>query len=107
MSAYLLDRGATVMCSHGGSATPMTTSTRVKANGQSIVTQTSTYSISGCPYTTAAGVPMPCVTAQWTSAATRVRAGGEPVLLKDSQATTTPNGVSLTVSSTQMRVKGT
>jgi hypothetical protein len=36
-----------------------------------------------------------------------VRAGGEPVLLKDSQATTTPNGVSLTVSSTQMRVKGT
>lgn len=107
MSAYLLDKGATVMCSHGGSATPTTTNARVKANGQSVVTQTSTYSISGCPYTTPAGVPMPCVTAQWTSAATRVRAGGEPVLLQDSQATTTPNGVSLTVASTQMRVKGT
>ncbi len=107
MSAYLLDTGATVTCSHGGSASPTTPSSKVSTNHQAIVPQTSTYTVSSCPYTTPAGVSLPCVTAQFTSAATRVRAGGEPVLLKDSQATTTPNGVSLTVSNTQESVKAT
>jgi hypothetical protein len=49
---------------------------------------------------------MPCVTAQWTVAALRVRADGVPVLLQDSQAVTVPNGVPLTVTVTQPRVKG-
>jgi hypothetical protein len=105
MAAYLLTANATVQCVHGGSASPTNRSARVKANGEPIVTQSSTYTVSGCPYTVGP-VYMPCVTAQWTTAAQRIRAGGEPVLLQDSQATTTPNGTGLTVASTQTRVKG-
>jgi hypothetical protein len=41
------------------------------------------------------------------TAATRVRAGGVAVLLKDTQATCTPTGTGLNVLSTQQRVKGT
>jgi hypothetical protein len=107
MADALIERSATVTCSHQGTASPTTTSTRVKASNQAIVTQTGTWTISSCTYTTAAGNPLPCVTAQWTSAATRVKSGGEAVLLETSQATTVPNGVSLTVSNTQQRVKGT
>lgn len=106
MSAALIAERATVQCSHGGTASPSTTSVRVKANNQAIVTQTGSWSISGCPYAPG-GTYTPCVSAQWTSAATRVKSGGEAVLLEDSRSTTSPNGVSLTVYSTQQRVKGT
>lgn len=106
MSSYILDLSATVMCQHGGTAMPVTTSARVRVNNQPIVTQSSTYTIAGCTYVTG-NVYTPCVTAQWTSAAQRVRASGEPVLLKDNQATTTPNGTGLTITNTQTRVKAT
>lgn len=102
---YLLTANATVQCVHGGSASATNRSARVKANGEPIVTQSTTHTISGCSYVVGT-VYMPCVTAQWTSAASRVRAGGEPVLLQESQATTTPNGTGLIVASTQTRVKG-
>ena len=105
MPGFLLDAAATVLCVHGGTATPTNRSARVRANGQPIITQSSTYSIAGCPYVVGV-VYMPCVTAQWISAATRVRSNGEPVLLQDSQATTTPNGTGLTIAQTQTRVKG-
>jgi hypothetical protein len=36
----------------------------------------------------------------------KVFAGGEPVLLLDSQAITTPNGVPLLITSTQTKVQG-
>ena len=49
---------------------------------------------------------MPCVTAQWVSAATRVKAGGLPVLLQDSQAVCAPNGTGVNILVTQVRVKG-
>jgi hypothetical protein len=55
-----------------------------------------------------ASIPSPpCVTAQWVTGAIRVLAGGQPVLLQDSQAVCTPSGGSLLVVVTQMRVKGT
>jgi hypothetical protein len=98
--------GASVLCAHGGQAQPTVSDSRVRVSGQPIVTMTPPYSVAGCPFTTPAGNPLPCVTAQWTTAATRVRASGQPVLLRDSQATTIPNGVPLTVVATQIRVKG-
>jgi hypothetical protein len=49
---------------------------------------------------------MPCVTAQWVVGATRVFAGGQPVLLQDSQAVCAPTGTPLTVVVTQVRVRG-
>ena len=107
MPGYLLDAGSTVQCMHMGKAQPTGANPRVKVGGQPIVTQMNTYTVSGCPFTPANGGNGPCVTAQWTVVATRVRAGGSPVLLQDSQAVCTPTGAGLQVMMTQMRVKGT
>lgn len=105
MAGYILTQGVTVQCMHGGQAQPTVTSPRVKIAGQAVVTQSSTYSVSGCPYSYG-NSPSPCVTAQWTTAATRVKVGGQPVILQDSQASCTPNSTGLNVITTQTRVKG-
>ena len=104
MPGYLLHQGATVLCAHGGQAQPTAPNPRVKVGGQQIVTQTAPYTVTGCTLPAQAGGP--CTTAQWTVAAQRVKAGGMPVLLQDSRATCTPTGIPLTISTTQVRVKG-
>ena len=48
---------------------------------------------------------MPCVTAQWVVAATRVKSGGMPLLLQDSTAVCVPNGTGVNIVLTQLRVK--
>jgi hypothetical protein len=107
MPGFLLHVGATVMCVHPpGQAQPMVSNLRVKVSGQPIVTQPKPHSVTGCLFNVG-GSLSPCVTAQWITAATRVRAGGEPVLLKDSQAICTPNGTGVNIVMTQTRVKGT
>jgi hypothetical protein len=105
MPGYLLHMGATVICSHGGQAMPTMPNPRVKVSSQAIVTQPTMYTVAGCPFSTPGG-PLPCVTASWVTAAVRVKAGGVPVLMQDSQAITVPNGVPLNVLVTQFRVKG-
>lgn len=107
MSSPLLHESATVQCVHSGQAQPTLTDLRVKVSGQKIVTQTAPYTISGCTLPPPTAGNGPCVTATWTSAATRVKASGQPVLLKDSQATCVPTGTGLTIVSTQTRVMGT
>ncbi len=106
MPGYLLDNGATVICAHSGQARATMPSTRVKANGQPIVTQSCTCTISGCPFNVS-GSPVPCVTGQWITAANRVKSDNVPVLLQDSQSVCTPNGTPMTIVVTQTRVKGT
>lgn len=103
MPGYVLHAGATVLCAHGGQATPTAPSPRVTVGGQPATTLSGPYTVAGCPF--APGGPVPCVTAQWTVGATRVRAGGAPVLLQDSQAVCAPNGTPVTIASTQVRVK--
>ena len=103
---FLLNQNATIMCQHGGQAQATAPNPRVKVDGQMVVTQPSPHTVSGCPFTTPAGSPLPCVTAQWTTAATRVKVGGVPVLLSDSQATCIPNGTGVSIAQTQTRVKG-
>lgn len=105
MPGFLLHQGATVMCAHAGQAQPTAVNPRVKVGGQPVVIQPTMYTIAGCSYSTTIG-PMPCVTGQWVSAATRVLAGGQPVLLQDSQAVCVPNGTPLNIVVTQTRVKG-
>jgi hypothetical protein len=102
----LLHQGATVLCMHAGQAQPTVPNPRVKVGGQPVVTQSAPYTVAGCPFTTPAAVPLPCVTAQWVTGALRVRAGGVPVLLQDSQAVCAPNGTGVNVLVTQVRVKG-
>jgi hypothetical protein len=105
MPGFLLHVGATVLCAHGGQAQPTSPNPRVLVSGQPIVMQPAPYAIAGCPFVTGSN-PMPCVTAQWLIAATRVTSNGMPVLLLDSQATCIPNATPLMITVTQTRVTG-
>lgn len=105
MPGFLLHFGATVQCAHGGQAMPTVTNPRVTVMGQPIVMQPSPYTVAGCPFN-AGGSPVPCVTAQWVTAATRITSNGMPVLLLDSQAICTPNGTPLLIVATQTRITG-
>jgi hypothetical protein len=104
---YLLHENATVLCLHAGQAKPTVTDQRVKVGGQKVVTQPAPYIVSGCSMPPPPAGNGPCVTAMWTSAATRVKASGLPVLLGDSQATCAPTGTGVNIVVTQVRVKGT
>jgi uncharacterized Zn-binding protein involved in type VI secretion len=105
MPGFLLHAGATIMCTHGGQVQASTPSTRVRVAGQPIVVQPVPHMVAGCPFNVS-GSPVPCVTAQWVSGAVRVRSMGMPVLLQDSQAVCAPNGTPVTISITQVRVRG-
>ncbi|MBX3238405.1 MAG: hypothetical protein KIT80_06430 [Chitinophagaceae bacterium] len=105
MPGPLLHVGAVVMCAHAGQAQPTSPNPRVLVSGQPIVTQPFPYTIAGCVFNVS-GSPVPCVTAQWITGATRVTSNGMPVLLMDSQAICTPNGTPLLITTTQMRVTG-
>jgi uncharacterized Zn-binding protein involved in type VI secretion len=106
MPGFILHVGATVMCSHGGSAQPTAPNPRVLVSGQPVVTMAPPYGVAGCPFNVSGG-PSPCVTAQWVTAATRVLANGQPLVLVDSQAVCTPNGTPLIVAATQTRAVAT
>jgi uncharacterized Zn-binding protein involved in type VI secretion len=105
MPGFVLHQGAAVLCVHGGQAQATAPSPRVRVAGQPAVTQSAPHAVATCPFVTPNGTPMPCVTAQWVSAATRVRVGGVPVLLQDSQAVCAPNGTGVNVALTQTRVR--
>lgn len=107
MPGQILHQGATVLCLHAGQAQPTTTDLRVKVSGQAVVVQTAIHSIAGCTMPPPPSGNGPCATAQWVTAATRVRASGTPVLLQDSQAICVPTGTGVNVVATQTRVKAT
>ena len=104
MPGFVLHSGATVLCAHGGQATPTAPSPRVLVSGQPVTTQAAPYTVAGCAFVPPAGNG-PCVTAQWVVAALRVRAGGQPVLVQSGSAVCTPTGTPLTVAVTQTRVQ--
>ncbi|MDP9342036.1 MAG: DUF4280 domain-containing protein [Actinomycetota bacterium] len=106
MGTPVVQMGATVMCSHGGQAQATAPNPRVLLGGQPVTTLSAPWVVAGCAFVPPAGNG-PCVTATWMSGATRVLAGGQPVLLQSGQATCTPTGTPLMVVVTQMRVLGT
>ena len=105
MPGPLLHAGATVLCAHGGTATPTAPNPRVLVGGQPTVTMAAPYVIAGCPFN-AGGAPLPCVSGQWVVAATRVFSNGQPLVLMDSQALCAPNATPLLPVSAQTRVIG-
>lgn len=105
MPGFLLHVGATVMCPHGGQATPTVPNPRVLVSGQPTVQLPNPYMVAGCPFNVS-GSPVPCVTANWITGAMRVMSAGMPLLLFDSQSITIPNGTPLMIAMTQPRVKG-
>ena len=105
MPGPLLHLGATVLCTHGGTAIPTAPNPRVLVSGQPSVTMAAPYVIAGCPFNVS-GAPVPCVTGQWVVAALRVFSNGQPVVLMDSQAICVPNGTPLLPVVAQTRVIG-
>lgn len=106
MPGFLLHQGATVLCVHGGQAQATAPNPRVMVSSQPVVTLAAPHVVAGCPFLTPAGNPLPCVTANWVTSAARVFAGGQPVLLQDSQAVCVPNGTGVLIAATQPRVRG-
>jgi hypothetical protein len=104
MPGLLLHVGATVLCAHGGQAQPTVPNPRVTVSGQPTVALPGPWAIAGCALPPNAGGP--CVTAQYVSAATRVTAGGQPLLLIDSQAVCAPTGTPVVNAAAQTRVTG-
>src|SRR4051794_33729441 len=104
MPGFLLHLGATVMCVHGGQALPTSPNPRVLVSGQPTVLQPIPHAVIGCPFNVI--VPIPCVTAQWVTCATRLTSNGMPLLLIDSQAICLPNGTPVLILATQTKVMG-
>jgi len=104
MPGSLLDAASAVMCAHGGSAQPAAPHVRVRVNGAPIATAPGPWVVAGCALPPRDGGP--CLVAQFTTAATRVTAGGQPVLLTDSLAIAAPTGAPLIVAWAQNRVRG-
>lgn len=101
MSAYVLHENATILCKHGGTVRHQTTVSQVKVSGMKIVVQPNPHSVSGCP------LDKPCVLANWTTAASRVKSFGQPVLYKSSQAICPAPSTGVNITATQQRVKAT
>lgn len=76
-------------------------------NGQPVVTVATSYTIASCSFYPPYGNG-PCVNGQWTAAATRVKADGQPVILLEHQGTCTPTGTPMVVASaSQSKVTAT
>ena len=101
MPAPILHRGATVLCSHAGQATPLSTFSRVTLSGQEVVTLVNQYSIAGCSLSTQ------CATGQFVMGAARVSAGGAPVATLVSQSVCIPTGAPMLPVMAQTRVLAT
>lgn len=104
MPGYLLHQSATVLCMHAGQAQATVPNPRVKVSSMMTVQMPNPWIIAGCPFSTPGG-PLPCVTAQFVTSALRVKSGGMPLLLQDSQAVCAPNGTGVNIVVTQLRVK--
>lgn len=100
MPGFLLHAGATVICPHGGSASPAQPNSRVTIDGQPIATLSSGFVIAGCRLSGNAR----CETAHFVTAANRVTANGQPVLLSDSESVCEPSGTPLVIVQIQTRV---
>ena len=105
MPGPILHLGATVTCAHGGQATPTVPMPRVLVGGQPVTTIAAPYLVAGCPFPPVSGGP--CVTGQWVVGATRVLAGGVPVVIQTGSAVCAPTGVPLLPLVAQVRAVAT
>jgi hypothetical protein len=89
MPGMLLHVGALVQCFHAAPATTTPTQTRVLVSGQPVATAANLFTVTGCPFTIPGTPPkpQPCVRIQWSMLATKVLAGGQPVVLQPGPGT--------------------
>lgn len=79
----ILTTTSTVMCPHGGTAQLLTSNTEALVDGAPMLLQTDLHLIAGCAFAPG-GVPSPCLTVRWLTAATQTSIRNVPVLLQNS-----------------------
>ena len=68
----LLTAASTMMCPHGGTVIATPSQTKALAGGAPILQASDTCVIAGCAFAPG-GVPMPCVSVQWSTPAQRTQ----------------------------------
>lgn len=81
MPGPVLHAGAVASCPHGAPLTIIAANPRVTVSGMPVAVLTDQGVVAGCPFTIPGPKPQPCVTTRWIAGATRVVAGGQPVLI--------------------------
>jgi len=104
MPSPVVHLGATVLCTHAGTAVPTAPNPRVTVSGQPVVTVGSPYTIAGCGLT---GSAPPCVSGVFLAGATRVLAGGQPLAVITGSSTCVPTATPLLPLTAQPRVTAT
>ena len=105
MPGFVLNISSAIECSFKGVVKAATGVPQVLVLNQPVVTQSDTYQVLLCQESSPAPGPFKCLKATWQSAATKVTAKGQPILLMDSQGQgvqTAPHP--LTVTQTQQKV---
>jgi hypothetical protein len=95
--APVLTTASQAQCPHGGTATLVTTQTKLMVAGNPVLLETDQHVIAGCAFVVAT-VPSPCVLIQWSGAAQKLKVNGAGVLLATSvgqsvNAAQAPQGV--------------
>jgi hypothetical protein len=110
MASFFLTTTSSMSCPHGGTVTPSTSNSKVKADGQFVLRSTDTFTIGGCPYVRG-NTPNPCVRVQWDVHAERHTADSDPSLTQDSVGNCLDGSGgtqgTVVISSTQSRGAGT
>ncbi len=98
MPGFLVNMSVTVMCMHGGKATPTAPNPRVKLSGVPVPMATAPFMVAGCPMVIpppAGPGPTPCIQGMFLppTMTLRVKSMGQPLLVQTSMtgpAVTTP-----------------
>jgi hypothetical protein len=106
MPAAVLCLSTTVQCNHGAPGVAVGSFPRVTLGGSPVLVAQTTHAVPGCPSTSPPGAP-PCGMLRWSVAATRVTAGGAPVLLRTSLPASAVNQLPGTIVAAQPRVVAT
>jgi hypothetical protein len=112
MPGFLVHFGATILCTHGASATIAPSQQRVRVAGNFVAVLADTTTVAGCPFQIPIGTgtkPQPCVKIQWLVPAVRVKVNQQFVLVQSSSgicqsAEQIPQGPP-TIAATQVQVK--
>jgi|ERR1700729_4124297 hypothetical protein len=106
MPGPILHMGATVLCSHGGQATPTAPSPAVLVSGMPAATITAPYVVAGCAFVPIVGNG-PCVTGHWIVGTVRVVSQGQPLAIMTGVSICVPTGTPMLPVAAQTRVLAT
>lgn len=83
MPGTLFHVGATAICPHGGQVTVVPTAPRVMIDSMVVATKADLFPIAGCAFAPG-GAAHPCITAQFSVGATRVKINGQDAIIMGS-----------------------